>query len=78
MGLEKCEDTIHGHWKMGDAPREEDGREQRMNTTHIRGMLLHLLFILFDINCKSVQVVFRHMVGGMDRFVGYLLGLLRS
>lgn len=77
MGLGKCEVAPDGHWKAGETSREEDGREPRVNTAHIRELLL-LLFILFGIDCKAAQVVFRHMVDGMDHFVGYLLGLLCS
>lgn len=76
----KCGDATDGHWKRGETSREEDQRGPRVNTAqaHIRGTLLLLLFILFGIDCKAAQVVFRHMVDGMDHFVGYLLGLLCS
>ena len=75
-GLRPCEGSIHRHWGMGGTFREEDGRVSRTNGAHRGGRRLLLFIILFGIDCQSAQVVFRHMVDGMDHFVGYLLGHL--
>lgn len=71
-GLGQCEGAVGGYWEMGEASREEDGRIPRTNMACIRRTLL--LVILFSSYRKSVQVVSRHVVDGMDRFVGCLLG----
>lgn len=64
-------------WETGEASREEEGRIPRTNRASVRGTLL-LLFILFGFYCPSVQLVSRHMVGGMDHSVGNLAYLLQN